>query len=313
MKLIKYLEQVKGPLIKPCPGAKNHYCCNLVVVSQVLNCPYNCSYCFLHAFFGKDEIVIVRDEEAIVAQVKDYLAKAGEPLRVCTGEYSDSLAIPEAVSLGKKLVSLFAGQTDHLLELKTKSANIEKLLSLEHNGRAVVSWSVNPEKIVAREELGTPSLAERLEAARQVVAAGYPVAFHFDPIIHYEGWENDYREVVGQIFGAVKEKDIAWISLGTLRYQQKMKGIVERKFPHSKITSGEQEIGEDNKYRYLQPVREEMFRKMAGYIRRQSALVYLYLCMESPEVWQNVQLGNRPDNPYAKFFRFSMKGSSGGF
>ena len=305
-KPVRYIEKVKNSLVRPCPGAVNCFCCNYVVVSQILNCPFNCSYCFLHTFFGKDEIVIFKDEAEVVRQVKDYLKQTKEPIHLGTGEYSDSLALPEAVSLGKALIKVFAEQEKHLLELKTKSVNIEQLLKLDHKGKTVIAWSVNPEKIAKEEESDAPSLNERLKAAKKVAAAGYPIAFHFDPIIYYSGWEKDYAEVVDRIFNHVNENQIAWISLGALRFPERQKEIMIDKFK-TKISFEHFEKGIDNKLRYPVPLRVELFTYLYNQIRSRSKQVYVYLCMENPEVWKAARIKSQSSNKYAKFFRFFQK------
>ena len=272
----------------------------------IINCPFNCSYCFLHTFFGKDEIVIFKDEAEVVAQVKAYLKQAKEPLHIGTGEYSDSLALPEAVSLGKALALVFADQDKHLLELKTKSTNIDQLLDLDHKGKTVIAWSVNPEKVAREEEWGAPGLAERLKAAEKVASSGYPVAFHFDPIIYYPGWQDDYAEVVNQVFTHVDESQIAWISLGALRFPEKQKIIMIDKFK-TKISFDHFEKGIDNKLRYPVPLRVELFTYLYNQIRSRSKQVYVYLCMESPEVWKAARIKSQSNNKYAKFFRCFQK------
>ena len=304
---IKYIDKVKGPLVRLCPGAINHLCCGYVVVSHILNCPYNCSYCYLHTFFGKDEIVVFNNEEEVVKQVKTYLEKSEDMLRVGTGEYSDSLAMPEAVSLGRKLVKLFAAQKKHFLELKTKSDNVSELFNLKHNGQTVIAWSLNPEKIAKEEELGAPSLARRLAAAKKCVKAGYPVAFHFDPIIFYPGWEKDYEEVVDLIFSNVSEKDIAWISLGALRFPAAQQEIMEKKFK-TKIPFDHLSRGlDDNKLRYPESLRVELFGHVYNLIRSVAKEVYIYLCMENGDVWQKSKIKNEANNPYKKYFKFFKK------
>lgn len=306
-KKVKYINKVKLPLVRACPGAVNHFCCNYVVVSQILGCPFNCSYCFLHTFYGQDEIVVFQDEAEVVRQVKAFMEQAAEPFHIGTGEYSDSLAVPDAVSLGKTLIGLFARQDKHLLELKTKSANVEELLGLEHHGQTVIAWSVNPERIVRSEEEGAVNLEERLAGAKKCVAAGYPVAFHFDPIIYYEGWENDYRAVVDLIFARINSRQIAWISLGALRFQPKMKEVIKDRFPRSIITFENFEAGEDGKLRYFKPIRVEIFQKMRQLVRMHSRDVYVYLCMESPDVWQAAEIRNEFENKYKQYFKFSVK------
>ncbi|MFH1347707.1 MAG: radical SAM protein [Candidatus Margulisiibacteriota bacterium] len=275
-KPVKYIDQVTRPVVRSCPCAVDHISCGYVVISHIIGCPYDCSYCFLHTFYGKDEIVVYNNESDILAQVSNYLSKADRPLRLGTGQYSDSLALPEAISLAKKLVGFFAGQSEHLFEIKTKSDAVDELLDLDHKGRTVVAWSLNPEKIVRSEECGAGSLMERIQAAKKCVAAGYPVGFHFDPIIHYSDWEEDYQKVVDLIFSEIDQKNIAWISLGALRYK---------------------------KERYSEQVRVEIFKKMNEFIRSHSKEVFIYLCMESEDVWEASGINNS-GSKYEKYFKF---------
>jgi spore photoproduct lyase len=298
-KAIKYIHKVKSPLIRPCPGAKNHLCCNYVVISHILGCPFNCSYCYLHTFFGKDEIVVYEDTEKIIAEVKGYMEKGVDPLRIGTGEFSDSLALPEAAALGEKLVKLFAGQDKHLLELKTKSVNVDGLLILDHRGQTVVAWSVNPELIIRHEEHGAASLKERLEAARKVVAAGYRVAFHFDPVINFPRWENEYQRVIDLILEAVPERSIAWVSLGALRFPAAQKKIMEEKLK-SNIDFSFLESGSDTKLRYSEELRIELLGQIYRFWRSRSKDIYIYLCMETEKVWSKIGINNQP-SPYFKF------------
>jgi len=257
----------------------DHLSCGYFNISHILGCPYNCSYCFLHTYYGKDEIVIYDNDEELLRQVKEFLQKQQIPCRIGTGQYSDSLALDLETGMSKKLIELFARQDKHLLELKTKSANVDHLLGLNHNQKTVIAWSVNPQKIVESEEKGAVSLMERIAAAKKCAAAGYPVAFHFDPIIYYEGWEGDYAGVVKFIFKEIPDQNIAWISLGALRYKKE-------RYPE------EQRIG--------------IFNFMAETIRKYSTDAFIYLCMENTVVWQLVKLRNLP-SPYKAFFRPAKK------
>jgi len=219
--------------------------------------------------------------------------KAGaRSLRVGTGEFGDSLALDHITEYSKALVPFFKG-TNHLLELKTKSANVENLLYLDHGGRTVVSWSLNPERISSKEEAGAAALDERFMAAKKCAEAGYKVAFHFDPIIFYDGWEKDYMETVNRVFDSFKE--VSWISLGALRFHKSLKPIIEERFPESDYLYAEMVTGSDGKMRYYAQLRVDMFKKMFQWIRKRNQAAAVYLCMEEPDVWKSVFGG---ENPY---------------
>jgi spore photoproduct lyase len=117
---------------------------------------------------------------------------------------------------------------------------------------------------------------------------GYLIGFHFDPIILYPGWEEKYQAVVRAIYSSLNPDRIMWISLGGFRYPKFLKPIIRERFPQSKILYGELLPGPDGKFRYLKSLRIEMYRKIVDWIRAYNPGQFIYLCMESPEVWKKV-------------------------
>ena len=115
----------------------------------------------------------------------------------------------------------------------------------------IISWSINPETIIDKEEIKTARLNERLNAAKLASDAGFKIAFHFDPLIYFSNWEKEYRDLVDQIFDIIPQDRIQWVSFGTLRYINSLKDIVENRFPKSKIFLGEFVKGKDGKMRYI--------------------------------------------------------------
>ncbi|MBF0528875.1 MAG: DNA photolyase [Deltaproteobacteria bacterium] len=279
-----------GRFIKPCPGTKDYNCCGLEIIHIGLGCTLGCSYCILQGYLDSNALVLFGNIENVFNDLANQLAIPGaRPRRFCTGEFTDSLLLEEITGTGARLVGLFArAAAGHTLELKTKTTNVRGLLELNHEGRTIVSFSVNAPEITRREERSAPALSARLKAARQVARAGYRLGFHFDPIIRYPGWGDGYAQTVKDIFDAVPSNQIAWISLGAFRYLPGMKDIVRRSDPKSRIMDEEFILAEDGKMRYLRPVRVEIYQRLLAEIRSAAPEVCVYLCMESPRVWREV-------------------------
>ena len=301
----------KGAWLKPCPGTTGNYiCCNYQILNFGTNCNMNCSYCILQAYFQHSEMTIFCNLNDMFAELEKRLAKTNRPfLRIGTGEFTDSLCIDHITGFSKIIVPFFAEADRAILELKTKTNQIENLLALEPRRKIVVSWSMNSERISRSEEHGAVSLEARLNAAAECERAGYWTGFHFDPIIIYDGWEKEYKESVDRIFDSVKNPDnIAWIILGCLRYPPFLDKIIRERFPDSMLPYGEFIRGNDNKLRYFKPLRIKVFRKMNEWIKRRSPKASVYLCMESPSVWK-AALGRsfNTNKPVAKLLssRFS--------
>lgn len=285
-----FLQRHKGDFLKKCPGSNGQVCCNYFVINFASNCPMECSYCYLQDYLASNPAL------KIFTNVDDLREEAYKLLsrhrrfffRIGTGEITDSLALDPYTGFSSEAVPFFAEQPNVLLELKTKSDRVDNLLRLDPKGRVVVSWSMNPQKVIDQDEHLTASLDERLSAAVRCQQAGYKLGFHFDPIIEYPGWETDYRAMVEKIFTMVDPSRIVWLSMGVLRNTKGLKRIMRERFPSTRLLTGEQVLCPDGKMRYFQPLRVAMYRKMLRWIRTASPTVFVYLCMESREVWEQV-------------------------
>lgn len=278
----------KSRFIKQCPGTPIYNCCDYYVLNLGIGCFYSCTYCFLHYYMNSPYLVYVNLEDLVVEVQNLCQQTPNKIFRLGSGEFIDSLGFDELVNFSPFLVESLASVPNLIFELKTKSANINHLLNLNHGGRTVVSWSVNTKQIAEQEERGTACLEARIQAAALCQQAGYKVGFHFDPLIYYPGWEAEYKEVVELIFQSINPQNIAWISLGALRFNPVLKPVIQKKFPGTKIIYGELVSGLDGKLRYFRAIRQKLFRTLVNYIRQHSQDVPVYLCMESKEIAEEV-------------------------
>jgi spore photoproduct lyase len=287
-----------GKRLKPCPGTSNHICCGYHVLNTITNCPMDCSYCVLQGYLNNPFLTLYSNWEDLLQEIEAFLSSHPQSfLRLGTGELSDSLALDTVFPISSFLIPFFAERNDAVLELKTKSAEVDHLLDLDHGKRTIISWSLNPPKIIEEEEKGTVPFEKRIAAAQKCQERGYPVGFHFDPIIFYEEWEKGYHETIVSLFDKIDPKGIVWISLGGFRYPPQLKAIAKERFPDTKIFLGELFPGRDGKFRYLKEIRVGMYQKLVGWLRDVDPNLFVYLCMESKEVWERV-FGWAPENSY---------------
>ena len=284
-KTILFLTRNKGAFIKPCPGTRSYTCCGYQILHMGTYCTMDCSYCILQAYFHPPLLqYFVNHDELLVELDRLFLNKT--LARIGTGEFTDSMIWDNWTDLSNLLVPKFSKQSRAVLELKTKTVNIKTLKALHHNHKTIVSWSLNTPRIIKNEERHTASLSARLRAAAKCESWGYPLGFHFDPLVIYDGCEEEYANVVEQLFSHISSENIVWISLGTFRFVPALKPIIQKRFPNSKIIYGEFISGLDGKMRYFKPLRIDLYRKIVSYIRDYAPDVMIYLCMEDDEVWQ---------------------------
>lgn len=279
------LARNRGPFVRKCPGTSVYTCCGYKILHIGTFCTMDCSYCILQAYFHPPRLHYFVNHDDMMNEL-DALFSDPSITRIGTGEFTDSLIWEHFSDLTEKLVATFSRQNRAVLELKTKTVNIKRLERLVHNRKTIVAWSLNTERVLKTEERRTANIDERLKAAAACEAWGYPLAFHFDPLVIYDGCENDYREVIRRLFDRVSAENIVWISLGSFRFMPDLKPIIGRRFPESKIIYGEFIQGLDRKMRYFKPLRISLYEKIIASIREAAPDVTLYFCMEDDEVWE---------------------------
>ncbi len=282
--MIQYQIQ-KGNFIKHCPCSPETVPCGYYNLNLHTGCSFGCSYCILQAYLETKEPVFYTNIQDMDAELAAFVP--GHPnLRIGTGELSDSLAFESLTNYAPKILNIFKKFPDVVFEFKTKSVNVKHVLEYPTVLKnIVVSWSLNPQPVIEREEPRTPGLKARLEALDAVQKMGYKIGIHFDPMLAFEGWKERYTELIRQIAGVVQLRRIAWWSLGTLRFPFSLREHI-LKHKESNLFAGELIKGFDGKYRYFKPLRLEMFRHARDTIRREvGESVPLYLCMEDSETW----------------------------
>lgn len=290
------LTQFQGEFLKPCPGTKEYICCGYQILNVGTNCPMDCSYCILQAYFTQPQLrVFVNLEEKLEAILERIDAHPQGVFRIGTGEFADSLALDPVTGWTNILLPRFSRRKNVVLELKTKTDNIQGLLLSGHRSRTVVSWSLNTPLIASREEHGAPSIKKRLQSARRCQEEGYVTGFHFDPLVHHSDWKEGYRETVEMMDKYLDPKKIIWISLGCLRFMPSLKIIVRRRRRPTHVFDGEFVPGLDGKMRYFKPIRLEMYAYLRELLESWDIDLGLYLCMESHEVWEK-SMGWSPED-----------------
>jgi len=285
-----FLTPFDGQFFKRCPGStqkKVLNCCNYHVLNLGSQCPMNCSYCYLQSYLNSPVSKIYTNIHQAIGELKEMAdANPNAPFRVGTGEIIDSLALDNLTLYSRKLISFFSEYPKWTLEFKTKSDNVDQFLDLGPSKNTVVSWSLNADYIIQKEEHGTASLDKRLAAAQKCVDAGFSVAFHLDPLIYHTEWQNNYAGLVRLITTQFKPDQVNVISLGTLRFQPEQRHMMKKRFGFDSLVSqAEMFPSEGAKLRYDASLRNEMFKFVYNQFKKHSESWRIFLCMETPETW----------------------------
>jgi len=249
-----------------------------------IDCSYDCEYCYLQYYFQTKVPVVFVNRDEVLQAVERVLKSHLSPY-FHAGEVNDALALDHLTGFSLEAAALFDRYPQGTIEFRTKSTNVENLVSRgKRAGNIIPSWTLSPESVNRAIEHNTPPLAERLDAARRCQEAGFTVGLRLDPIIHFTGWENEYRVMVENIFRTLIPERIDYVSLGTPKMHKLLIEAVETRFPQSPIILGELLPSRDGKYRYLKFARVDIYKKMTRWIKALAPETRIDLSLESPEV-----------------------------
>ncbi len=207
-------------------GRHNYY------FSHLLNCPYDCRYCFLQGMYQSAHYVLFVNYEDFQQDIIECLAAHGnEPVTFFSGYDADSLALESKTGFIQHFLPFFRQYPTALFEIRTKSANVKALLACEPITNAVVAFSLTPDLISKHVEYRVPQLAQRLQAMAQLQATGWRIGLRFDPLIYDDNFESLYAELFEQIFSILSVDSIHSISTGLLRFPEKMFHKIHALYP----------------------------------------------------------------------------------
>lgn len=280
------IHREKYDFLKPCPCSAGNAGCGYNLVNLGFGCRFDCEYCFLQQYQNLHAVLLPANVQDFLDKIDGAAFRRGpfDRPRIGSGEFTDSLAFDELTQYSRALVPFFRARPQLQFEFKTKSTCIEGLLAEAGAENVVVSWSVNAPQFIERVEHFTPSLAQRLAAAAQVAQAGYRLGFHFDPVVPFDGWKAAYTQAAEQMAQSVPANQVAWISVGLLRFSRELKKAVENRFPDNFILDGEFLLDFDGKMRYPEDLRQEVYSHMVPLLRRLFPRAVVYVCMEKPHL-----------------------------
>jgi spore photoproduct lyase len=273
------------PIFGRCPvHSERTVCCGLYTLDAVLGCSFDCSYCTIQTFFD--------DEAELPANLPARLREIDlDPERfyhIGTGQSSDSLVWGDRDGMLDALLCFARENPNILLELKSKSDRVSALLALEVPPNVVCSWSLNAETIVRNEEHGTASLPRRLDAARRAADHGVAVAFHFHPLVHFSGWQDEYDEAIARLTERFSPAEVAFVSLGTLTFIKPVARQIRRRGGESKVLQMPLTPDPHGKLTYPDELKIEIYRHLYQALSGWQNQLMIYLCMEKAAIWDAV-------------------------
>ena len=185
--------------------------------SHMLNCIYDCKYCFLQGMFNSANFVIFTNFNDFINEIKKKTLDKSHKLCFFSGYDCDSLALERITGFLKIFLKNFKEINNAYLEVRTKSCNIEVLKNIEPIKNVIVAYSLNPEILVKGFEQKTPSLKKRIDSIKFLQDQGWKIGLRFDPVINYKKNKLIYKKFFNYIFSQFQVEKIHSVTTGFFR------------------------------------------------------------------------------------------------
>ena len=210
-------------------GFKNNY-----YFSHLLNCPYDCKYCFLQGMFNSANYVLFVNYEDFYSNIKKIAENNKEYSCFFSGYDSDSLALENVTNFLKEFIKYFEGIKKGVLEIRSKSINIKVFEKIKPLANVIPAFSLNPEHVVKEFEDKTPSLSKRLKAIIKLQNLGWSIGLRFDPLIYLKQ-KVGYEEFFNNVFELIDKNKIHSVTLGKFRMPDRYLKKISKVRPYNNL------------------------------------------------------------------------------
>lgn len=206
-------------------------------------CMAHCHYCYLNTNVGTKPYirVYVNLDEIFEQAIKYMRERFPEITRFEAACTSDPIAIEHISGSLKKTIEFFGQQELGKLRFVTKFANVDSLLDAKHNGHTRFRFSINADYVIQNFEPATSSFSDRIEAAKKVAEAGYPLGFIVAPLYRFEGWKEGYQDLfqrLEQVLPYSATTDLTF-ELIQHRFTKVAKNLILSRYPKTKLEMDE--------------------------------------------------------------------------
>ncbi|RMH20516.1 MAG: DNA photolyase [Acidobacteria bacterium] len=213
-------------------GERNYY------FSHLLNCPYDCRYCFLQGMYRSAHYVLFVNYEDFFDEVAEIAGAAAGESWFFSGYDCDSLALEPLTGFAAAALDRFRRLPAARLELRTKSVQLAPLRARPPLANVVVAFSLTPEGIWRDLEHGVPGVERRLAAMAELARRGWRLGLRFDPLIYRRDFAARYDELFARVFAALPLASIHSVSLGPFRLPRPFFKNLLRHYPDEPLLAG---------------------------------------------------------------------------
>lgn len=201
--------------------------------SCVMNCIFDCEYCYLKGMYPSANIVVFVNLEDIFEEAEQRLKC--HPLYLCVSYDTDLLALEQITGYVREWCAFTEKHENLKIEIRTKCAKKHFVPYIRKVPGVIFAFTLSPQAVIEAYEHYTPALKERLSCAAEMIMSGYPVRLCFDPMVYLPDWRRHYTELLEQAHDMIDFGKIVDVSIGTFRVSQDYLKKMRKQEPDSAV------------------------------------------------------------------------------
>jgi spore photoproduct lyase len=206
----------RGPVLYPGPELCQSFGYDRFLYSSLaLNCPYDCSYCYLQGLYPSAYLVAFVNIEAMTDAILQSAQK--KPAYIALSHDTDLLALHDILPYLNWIEPAIKKSTNLSAEVRTKSANRGYFMDHQPLTQLIFAFSLAPEEIIRKYERKTPSLEARLKTIQAAQENGFRVRLCFDPVLIDPQTDGTYAPFYQAVFKRLDPEKILDVSHGFFR------------------------------------------------------------------------------------------------
>ncbi|MFZ7120982.1 MAG: radical SAM protein [Eubacteriaceae bacterium] len=227
----KYDFFYKGSSLCENYGIEKFYYSNLI-----MNCLYNCSYCYLQGMYNSSNVIIFVNIEDYFNTLDSIYSQNQGKMLIALSYESDLLAFDNITKYVGMCFEYIANKKDILIEIKTKYN--EFLYNDEMIPENVIfAWSLLPQKLIDKYETYTPSLKKRIKAINTAIENNAKVRLSIEPVISVDDYKYIYTEFLDYLRDNINIEKIYDINIGAFRMSKIHYNRIKKRDPYNYIFS----------------------------------------------------------------------------
>ena len=120
---------------------------NVYYNTPILNCLYNCDYCFLQGMYDSGNLVVFVNDQEMMGAIDERVSNPLDPSKptvISISYNTDLLAMENILPLCRRWINYVKGKKDTVIEIRTKSALFNAISDMNPIDNVILSWTLSP-------------------------------------------------------------------------------------------------------------------------------------------------------------------------